>query len=200
MGNGEAESRAAWPVVSPVNLYSYLVTRQTGRAVRLGIQGRLAELNGRVLAVVDFREVQLIDFSCADEVVAKLVRQAGRSARPRAFFLLRGLAEHHVDPVQSALRRQELAVAAERDDGRPLLLGSVSRSPARAWREVCRLGRAGAERIAECMHEPASAVHPWLERLHRRRLLLRNGPEYVSLRQALSEVRGTGGVEPGGCN
>lgn len=180
------------PAVSPVTLYSCLVTRQTGRAIRLSIESRLAEYEGQVLAVVDFREVQLIDFSCADEVVAKLVLHAGTATRPTAFFLLRGLLEHHLGQLESALQRQQLAVAAEQADGRPLLLGSVSRGAARAWREVCRLGRTDPDRVAERLDSPTSAASQLLAGLHQRRLLLREGREYISLRRALTEAEVAG--------
>lgn len=180
--------------VSPVSLYSYLVTRHTGRAVRLGIQERLADYDRQVLAVVDFREVQLIDFSCADEVVAKLVLQslAESGSGPRAFFLFSGMQPHHLDPVESALCRQDLAVAAERTDGRPVLLGSVRGPHARAWHVVCRLGRARPSAVAARLEIDGSAVGPLLEMLHERRLLMRDGPEYLSFRRALEEARAAG--------
>ncbi|MFB6240235.1 MAG: hypothetical protein ABEJ46_01485, partial [Gemmatimonadota bacterium] len=64
---------AAGPAVSETSLYSYLVTRHTGRAVRMSIEEQIAGSPGPLVAVLDFRNVAVIDFSCADEVVAKLV-------------------------------------------------------------------------------------------------------------------------------
>lgn len=177
------------PLVSPVSLYSYLVTRHTGRAVRMGIENRLAECQEQVLAVVDFREVQLIDFSCADEVVAKLLLHAKTATGPPTFFLFKGLEGHHVDPVESVLKRQHLAAAAEGADGRPFLLGSVSRRTVGAWRAVNHLGRADSRQVAERLQTPASVAGQLLERLHRRRLLLLQGAEYVSLWRALTEAK-----------
>ena len=49
------------------NLYSNLVTRPTGRAVRSQIE-HLIERSQRSLTVIDFTHVGMIDFSCADEV------------------------------------------------------------------------------------------------------------------------------------
>lgn len=183
------------PQVSPVSLFSYLVTRHTGRAVRLGIEERLAEYERQVLAVVDFREVQLIDFSCADEIVVKLILGSLRAGDtgPRTFFLFSGMARYHVDPVASALRRQGLAVAAERADGRPALIGSIAPKPARAWHAVCRLGRADVPGVAARVEAAESAAGELLEALHARRLLLRDGAEYLSFRRALEEARSGGG-------
>lgn len=52
--------------------YCDLVTRSTGRAVRTSIQARLTSRPGSI-ALIDFSDVGLVDFSCADEVVAKLL-------------------------------------------------------------------------------------------------------------------------------
>jgi hypothetical protein len=54
-------------------LYSNLVTRPTGAAVRTEIERVIAESGGRTVTVIDFSQVTLLDFSCADEIVAKLM-------------------------------------------------------------------------------------------------------------------------------
>ncbi|HVX89931.1 MAG TPA: hypothetical protein VG940_13435, partial [Gemmatimonadales bacterium] len=55
-----------------------LVTRPTGAAVRTRIEAALAN-SGATIAFLDFTELDLIDFSCADEVVAKLLIHTGPS-------------------------------------------------------------------------------------------------------------------------
>ncbi|HVD04699.1 MAG TPA: hypothetical protein VNB89_01720, partial [Gemmatimonadaceae bacterium] len=45
------------------DLYSNLVTRPTGAAVRNAIETQLAELGGRTVTVIDFSNVGLLDFS-----------------------------------------------------------------------------------------------------------------------------------------
>jgi hypothetical protein len=178
------------PAVTRTNLYSYLVTRHTGRAVRLSIEERLAEYDRHVLTVLDFGNVPLIDFSCADEVVAKLV---GRTPADddwigERFFLLGGLGEHHRDPIESALRRQALAVAAQDADGRPVLLGEIGRLTETVWRAVWQVGSAEATAVASYLGLDEDLVRPCLRELERRRLLLRDGDFYVSFRWALRET------------
>ncbi len=92
------------PDIAVASLYQRnLVTRHTGRAVRLSIEGLVSELAATSLTVLDFGDVAVIDFSCADEVVAKLVLRAvdGKSDESQHFFLFRGVAQHHVDPMDS---------------------------------------------------------------------------------------------------
>ena len=62
------------------DLYSNLVTRPTGAAVRTEIESQLAGVRGRTLTVIDFSNVNLLDSSCADEIVAKLLLRFGCSA------------------------------------------------------------------------------------------------------------------------
>ena len=179
------------PAVTRTNLYSYLVTRHTGRAVRLSIEERLADYDRHVLTVLDFGNVPLIDFSCADEVVAKLVSPTstdGAWAGER-FFLFRGLRQHHRDPIESALRRQALAVAAQDSDGQPVLLGEIGRLTETVWRAVWQIGTAEAKTVASYLGLDEDLVRPCLHDLERRRLLLRDGDAYVSFRWALNEAR-----------
>lgn len=65
-------------------IYTDLVTRPTGRAVRENIERHLAP---GTIAVMDFTGVGCLDYSCADEIVAKLVRDKVK------VLLLRGLTD-----------------------------------------------------------------------------------------------------------
>lgn len=175
--------------VSHASLFSYLVTRQTGQAVRLSIEEQLACRPGPVVTVLDFRHVSIIDFSCADEVVAKLADSALAAAEGDddhlRFFLFTGLDDHHLDPVESALGRRRLTVAAERVDGTACLLGELDDRPRRVWERVVRHGVLRPEVLARARGLETDEARRLLEGLHRRRLVLRRGAEYVSLRRAV---------------
>ncbi|MEO6877149.1 MAG: hypothetical protein ABI205_01625, partial [Gemmatimonadaceae bacterium] len=93
------------------DLYSNLVTRTTGAAVRGQIEQLLSESSERALTVIDFTQVSMIDFSCADEVVAKLLMRYAADDPPQdAFFLFRGVTEHHTDAIEAVLDRHGLAL------------------------------------------------------------------------------------------
>lgn len=177
---------AGGAVVYRTRLYSSLVTRPTGRAVRLSIQERLSERRGAVVTVLDFRNVSVIDFSCADEVAAKLASAAldGTPEGAELFPLFVGLERHHLDPVESTLRRRGLVVAAERADGSALVLGELEEDARRAWHGVVRRGGGPAEALAEELELTPEGAGDLLETLHRRRLLLRGRDGYVPLRRA----------------
>ena len=79
-------------VTSP---YRNLVTRPTGAAIRNRIQAALAD-SGCLTALLDFSGIELLDLSCADEVVAKLLLSDAERGGPAV--VLRGLREDHAGP------------------------------------------------------------------------------------------------------
>lgn len=122
------------------SLYSSLVTRPTGQAVRLAIENALAENPGGVsLSIIDLSQVTIIDFSCADEVVAKLLLRFLKENRPReVFFLFRGIQELHRDPIEVALERHSLLAVSETHDGSFELLGMPTPRERETWRALER--------------------------------------------------------------
>jgi len=172
------------------DLYSDLVTRPTGAAVRTGIEQQLADAEERTLTVIDFTHVGLLDFSCADEIVAKLLvtycEPAGpgtvRVAAPRdCYFLFKGVSDSHLDAIDAVLQRRGLALVAQTDDGLPLLIGTVDDGERRAWEAVTRLGRAMPADIASevGVEEPQAVL--LLNGLNRRRLIMRFDEGYVAV-------------------
>jgi len=119
------------------SLYSHLVTRPTGRAVRLAIESQLAEAGEPSVSLVDFSQVTILDFSCADEVVARLLRRYEGEDRPRdAFFVLRGVQDWHEEPIQVVLERQALAAVTQDAHGTMKLLGVVDEAEREVWDRV----------------------------------------------------------------
>lgn len=134
------------------SFYSNLVTRPTGQAVRMGVESQLAELPaGRAvcLSILDFSQVCVVDYSCADEIVAKLLLRYGGEDRPGdVYFLVRGIQEHHEEAIEAVLEHHRLAVCAEDGRGRPRLLGSCTAVQRSCWDVVARAGRVSGPAVA----------------------------------------------------
>lgn len=138
-------------------LYSNLVTRPTGAAVRSEIERAIAEVGGRTVTVIDFAEVTLLDFSCADEIVAKLMlrycapcasaEEAAARGLAEGYFVFRGLGDRHLDAVEAVLERHRLTIVAV-IDGQPHLVGEVAPEERRAWEALLRCAPADAARLA----------------------------------------------------
>lgn len=128
------------------SLYSSLVTRPTGRAVRMAIETQLQAAGERSLSLIDLSEVVILDFSCADEVVAQLLERSGESPTHEAFFVFRGVHEPHRDQIQAVLERRGLAAVAETAADTFELLGVRTAAEERAWSVLEQRGLVGMTR------------------------------------------------------
>ena len=119
--------------------YRNLVTRPTGAAVRTRIEETLAD-SGCLTALLDFSEIELVDLSCADEVVAKLLL----TVRTAYFVVLQGLREDHHEAIDHVLTHHRLAVTAVPPGSRaPRLLGWVRADAREAFTCICERGPIG---------------------------------------------------------
>lgn len=137
---------------SVTSLFSNLVTRPTGRAIRTGVESQIAEIeDGRAacLSILDFSQVRVLDYSCADEIVAKLLLRFSGDDRPaEAFFVVRGIQEHHEDAIEAVLERHGLLLVAQDEAGEVKLLGTANPLDREAWEALRRRGRANAAEVA----------------------------------------------------
>jgi len=137
---------------SVTSLFSNLVTRPTGRAIRTGVESQIAELEegpGACLSILDFSQVRVLDYSCADEIVAKLLLRFSGDERPaEAFFVVLGVQEHHEEAIEAVLERHSLLLVARDDEGQVKLLGDAGPAHRAVWEALTRRGRAAAQEVA----------------------------------------------------
>ena len=160
-------------------LYSNLVTRPTGAAVRNQIERLLGDAHDRTLTVIDFSQVSMIDFSCADEVIAKLLLRYETDTPPHdAYFLFRGVTEEHWEAIEAVLERRGLALVLEQADG-VRVVGTLAQEERRTWEAIRQLGRAAPAELAEVLDVSSVEVQRSLDALRRRRLVMRLGEDYI---------------------
>jgi hypothetical protein len=168
------------------DLYSNLVTRPTGAAVRKAIEEALAELPEPNVTIIDFTQVNLLDFSCADEVVGKLLDAYRHSAgRPHRYFLIRGVRDAHLEAIEAVLERYDLAVIVEDEFGVARLVGTIDAGARRAWHVVRQHGRVIPQQVEAELGAPTDALTGWLDDLWDRRLVMRRDDGYLTLPQVL---------------
>jgi hypothetical protein len=151
---------------SVTSLFSNLVTRPTGRAIRTGVESQIAEMDGPAtqpcLSVLDFSQVRVLDYSCADEIVAKLLLRFLNDERPsEAYFVVLGVQEHHEEAIEAVLERHSLLLVARDDEGRIKLLGAADPMHRAAWEVLMRRRRAGVGDVAAetgLSHEAAAST------------------------------------------
>ncbi len=103
-----------------------LVTRPSGEKIRERVERDMEkESNGTVIAL-DFSKIGIIDYSCADEIVAKLVSRLLSGEYGDKYLLLTGLNENQKENIEVALERKDLAVMGEMRDGARAVLGNLN--------------------------------------------------------------------------
>lgn len=142
-----------------------LVTRPTGAAVRHRIRAAMAAAP-HPTARLDFSEVGLLDFSCADEIVAQLLREPDDH-----YLVLWELDEAHAEAVDHVLARQQLAVVAVVREAGPVLLGAVSPELKLAFGAVLE-GGGDATRLASRLAWSLERAADALQSLALRRLVM----------------------------
>jgi hypothetical protein len=160
--------------------YSCLVTRPTGAAVRGRIEAALAHSTCHT-AWLDFSDVELLDLSCADEVVAKLLLDDGE--RGTRFVVLSGLREDQHEAIEHVLTTHRLAVAAVPcgEHPAPRLLGWVTADARAAFAFVCERGVLLAADLAGALDWPAARAEEALEALALHRVVQTDGDRYQPL-------------------
>lgn len=169
---------------TPATSRPNLVTRPTGRAVRDAIERCfLGVARVPLVSLIDLTRVPVLDFSCADEVVARLLVKYLKPDRPLdAFFLFRAAGDTHRPAVDAVLGRHDLAAVCDLGHGCCQLLGTASEDEGVAWRSVEDRRTIAPGGLAAILGDRGDAV---LARLAERRLVYR-GPNGTSL--ALSAV------------
>lgn len=169
---------------SVATLYSHLVTRPTGRALRIGIEAQITELGTLCVSVLDFAQVVVLDYSCADETVAKLIQRFQAADRPAdVYFVARGVSDRHRDPIEEALKRHGLSLVAEMQDSGFILLGAATSFERDVWDALDDLGWGDASDVAASVGAPLPDVCDALGALEIRRVVMNAGEAvgYTSL-------------------
>ena len=157
--------------------YRNLVTRSTGAAVRTRIEETLASSNC-LTALLDFSDIELLDLSCADEVVAKLLLAVQRAY----FVVLQGLREDQREAIEHVLVHHRLAVAAVPPGSRePRLLGWVRADSRQAFACVCERGPIGVLELCRVLRWPETRGREALRDLTFHRLIRPIGELYHPL-------------------
>jgi hypothetical protein len=155
--------------------YCDLVTRSTGRAVRSSIQ-RAIVAGGATLTMLDFSEVGLVDFSCADEIIAKLLLDPPSEA----YLVLQGLREEQLEAIEHVLEHHDLAaLVCDSAAGATRPVGRVSPDLRTAFFLLQSGGPASAAALAERTGWSLVRTTETLETLARLRLVRSEAGHYA---------------------
>mgnify|MGYP001085270098 CR=1 FL=1 len=152
---------------------SDLVTRPSGQAIRNRIEKDIAhEEDGAVIAL-DFSKIGIIDYSCADEIVAKLISRLLSGEYGDKYIVLTGLNENQKENIEVALERKELAVMAQMKNGKKILVGSLNNYLKQTLKFILQKGKITAKELSEAMKLEANTSGTRLLNLHKKRIVRR---------------------------
>ena len=152
---------------------SDLVTRQSGQVIRERIKRDIEkEKDGEVIAL-DFSKIGIIDYSCADEIVAKLISRLLSNEYGDKYILLAGLNDNQKENIEVALERKDLAVIADMKNGKKILLGNLNNYLKETLQLILKKGKITAKELSEIMKLEANTSGTRLLNLHKKRLVKR---------------------------
>jgi len=99
--------------------------RSRGIRIRGGLERILGEEKGSLCIVLDFSGMGSIDFSWADEVVAKMISRLWSGEYGEKFLVLKNLSPSQAENIGVALERKKLAVLTTGTEGWQLI-GSLN--------------------------------------------------------------------------
>ena len=165
--------------------YSHLVTRRTGMLVRSVIEHRLKGLADGSVAFLDFTHIGLLDRSCADELLSKLMLPLTTALPPRdGYVVLHGISDFHLEIIEAVLETHQLALVVQLPSLEAKLVGAVTDEERRCWEQVMRHGDVIADRVAAETGLTCESCQEMLEGLARRRLLRRVANRFLPLGEA----------------
>lgn len=150
-----------------------LVTRTSGQIIRERIERDIAEEGDGIVIALDFSKIGIIDYSCADEIVAKLVSRLLGDEYGDKYIVLTGVNENQRENIEVALERKDLAVMAENRDGRKILLGSLNNYLKETLNLILKKGKISARELSESMKLEANTSGTRLLNLYKKRLVKR---------------------------
>lgn len=155
------------------NSSNHLVTRETGKVIREKIERELEAEEERAIIALDFSDAGVIDFSCADEVVAKLISRLLSGEYGDKYLFLQGLNSNHRENLQVALERKKLAALVAKDDRSWETLGLLLPYLEETLKVVMENGKITARELSQRLSIELNTSGTRLLNLHRLRLCTR---------------------------
>ena len=150
--------------------------RSRGVRVREAIEKVLGEGKGTSCVVLDFSGIGAIDFSWADEVVAKMVSRLWGGEYGEKFLLLRGLNPSQAENINVALERKRLAVLTIGPEGWRII-GSLNNYLVHTLNQVMKRKRLTLRQLSEEERIGMNTSGTRLLNLYKKRLVARmEGP------------------------
>lgn len=150
-----------------------LVTRPSGQAIRERIERDMEQEPAGAVIGLDFSKIGIIDYSCADEIVTKLLSRLLSNEYGDKYLLLLGLNENQKENIEVALERKDLAIMAEMKDGKRIVLGNLNNYLKDTLEFIVKKKKATSKDLADARKLEANTSGTRLLNLSKKRLVKR---------------------------
>lgn len=145
-------------------------------AMKTELLTRLHNMPVNSLLVLDCAQVQFMDYSWADEVVANLL-EATRAADTQRFLVVRGPSASVAESIEAAVALHGLTCVKVDRAGTPTVLGSLSPALLQTYNLAVARGQISAQDLPDSLSPSTKSNR--LKELERRGLLYRVGEEII---------------------
>jgi hypothetical protein len=125
------------------------IGREMGRELQAEVIARLESLPKDSVLPLDFAAVRAINFSFADELVAKIARRIAAGEPGRRFIVLCNVGEGPQEDLTAALKARDSVCVLEENDGRRTILGDISPEMRSTYDFAVENGRVTARDLIE---------------------------------------------------
>lgn len=152
---------------------SDLVTRHSGQVIRERIERDIMKERDEEVIVLDFSRIGIIDYSCADEIVAKLISRLMTNEYGERFIILKGLNETQKENIEVALERKDLSAIAIMKDGKEVIIGSLNNYLKETLEIIKEKGKITAKELSKKLKVELNTAATRLLNLYKKRLIRR---------------------------
>jgi hypothetical protein len=148
-----------------------LMTRQLGQKIFLRIEKEIQEKENGTTVVLDFSGVGAIDYSCADEVMAKLVSRIELNEYGDKYIYLENLTPTQQENIHVALERKNLAILELKQDKGWAIIGVVNDYLYKTLEVIMKKGSVSSSELAEMLKLELNTASTRLINLHKLKLV-----------------------------
>jgi hypothetical protein len=152
---------------------SDLVTRPSGQVIRERVERDIEREEDGTVVALDFSNIGIVDYSCADEIVAKLVSRLLGNEYGDKYLILTGLNDNQKENIEVALERKDLPVMAEMRNGERVLIGNLNNYLKETLRIIEEKNKITARDLSEIEEIGANTSGTRLLNLHKKRLVIK---------------------------
>ncbi|MEW6614581.1 MAG: hypothetical protein AB1401_03815 [Thermodesulfobacteriota bacterium] len=150
-----------------------LVTRDTGIAIRSRIEKELMNIKEGDILFIDFSRIGVMDYSCSDEIIAKLISRLIGLEYGDKYIVLAGVNSNQLENIEVALERKKLAAMGIDSDNSWRVIGKLNNYLAATLEFVMGKGEITTREFAESKKIGLNTSGTRLLNLYKKRFVAR---------------------------